>query len=1744
MCSYSSDSGTCGLGPEKSNDKRNRFAVLLSALVLFSVFAGAGAIIDPVAAANVNVADGVAETNTNHQWSTTVESGVDTNLTAVSLDYTGTGADLRKLDPNTVEVAVNGEEQTVDSVALSLEGNSIQLQLASGEPILAGDVVTVSTTENVLQNPPTAGTYSASLELGNETGLVQTETTEFGISSIPEAPYVQRGDTIYNSSMNSTIAVTYNVTGVIEPSNLAVDLVTDDTGFVATNSSLSAAKGSAEVTIPSGTIFGNKETLYVLRNTTSDDISASHAAWLNDTAEQPPTGTLNGTVTDSETGSAIEGVPVGFVRNDVVVTTTTTDASGAYSAELAANQYDVIFDASGYNFEFVSDVSVSENTTTTIDQSLTPESTTGTLDGTVVDSTTGNAISGATVSVSQNGTVVDGTTTNTMGGYALELPTGEYNVTFSADDYNPETVTGVPISENATTTLNTSLDPSSAGTFAVSITETNSPVEQGEFLTVNTTVENQGNADSTQTVVLSLNGSEVDSRTVSLAGGESTTVTFYYVTNSSDIGEYVATVASEDDSASTGVEVTSSSQEISGPTGTLTGTVVDTETGEPIENAFVLGVSSDGVPQFNTTATNADGEFSMDLSAGANDVRVEASGYGSEIRTGITINENETTTESFSLGEAQTGTINGTVTDESGLHVADAYVYAYEPNTYVLKSATQTGPAGQYSLEVGAGEADLFVYADGFDTAYRETVPVSENQTTTENVGLSTETTGTLSGTVVDAETGEPVEGATVSALPTDRQSFGNGTTTDANGEYSMELGAAEYELYVDDGDSLESRSGVTVTENQTTSFDIELGTEQTSNFDVAIQSTNSPVREGRTLAVEAAITNDGTIGDTQTIRLSLDGTEVASRTVSLDSGASTTVTFEYGTDGSDVGTNTLAVASEDTLDERTVEVDRRPQPEPANFAVRIDEATDPVLDGDSFEVTATVTNRGDQSDTQSVALTVGGTVRAEQSVSLGGGESATVTLTTTVTADDDGAAAELSSEDETASTTLSVDRPAALNIDVDAADSTPAGEEVTVSATVENVGDLATTETLTFAVNGSLEDTAELSLAGGQSSTETFTYTPAQTGTLEFTVSTNETTAVTTTVVTSTEVAVDPQSVDFGQVLLGNNATASVALENVGTEPVTLDTVRIRGGSNAFETDTGALELDPGEREERQIRFTPTDSGPASGTLVFDGDAVAVSELAGEGVEPAVDATPETLEFGSVSAGENTSREFELSTPLDVPVETRLQIEGSDADAFNLSTSRATVGAGQTVTETVTYEPSLPGADSATVMATSPDGTELSAIQIEGNATAPELAVDTNSIQFDDPTVGEAANRTLTISNDGDEPLGVTRAELAGHENFDLVGGGEFTLGPGEQRTLTITFLANETGLYSTYLYIETDAPADPNRVIGISTGEVEVDVTVDEQNRVTTNTRVRNATAGEQTDIELPDPVEEEGYETDEVSVTPEVDGDIELNLTSSSRPLETTPETDAGFENNTAMAGNISVDASLENDQIEEVGITTAVSLEQIQEWDSDPGNVSLYRFNESQQRWVEQRTELVEVTDEVARLRGVGDGFSEWTAAAARPSFEITQSDVSVETATVEESVLIDVFVRNTGGTEGTYVADLLLNGEVVDSKQSVIAEGGEALFDFERTFDQPGVYEVQVNDQLIRELEITDEQTVEDPGSDGGSEGDGSSDGDDDSESDGEDGTDDGSGDIFGDGFGFVIALLAVVLTVGIARRRS
>lgn len=228
---------------------------------------------------------------------------------------------------------------------------------------------------------------------------------------------------------------------------------------------------------------------------------------------------------------------------------------------------------------------------------------------------------------------------------------------------------------------------------------------------------------------------------------------------------------------------------ITGPTGTITGTVTDGATSSPMSGVTVETES--GV----STTTNSSGVYTMTAAAGEQVVTASKTGYTSATET-VTVAENASVTADFALNEIVVGaygTITGTVTNQfTSAPIANIILFTDAAVEGGVIDMTTTGADGSFTLLATPGERTIYAADTSLSYEYStQELTVVDGQNYTLNIQMQPTTgsnTGTIAGVVTDASNGNPLEGVQLS-------SDQGGVTTDATGHYSIEssVGSAQF---------------------------------------------------------------------------------------------------------------------------------------------------------------------------------------------------------------------------------------------------------------------------------------------------------------------------------------------------------------------------------------------------------------------------------------------------------------------------------------------------------------------------------------------------------------------------------------------------------------------------------------------------------------------------------------------------------------------------------------------------------------------------------------------------------------------------------------------------------------------------------------------------------------------------------------------------------------------------------------
>jgi N-acetylneuraminic acid mutarotase len=526
------------------------------------------------------------------------------------------------------------------------------------------------------------------------------------------------------------------------------------------------------------------------------------------TCTAAPSGTLEGTVTDSVTNAPISGATVQVTP---LGASTTTGPNGHYSLTLPVDTYDVTASAFGHVSDTATGVGVTDGGTTVQDFALDPAAS-GSLSGTVTDNATpANPIANATVTIL--GTPILPATTDANGHYSFpSVPEGTYNVKAEAGRCNTPRTDSVTVS-GPTTTHDFTL-PSRTDSFGYTCR-----VETPNYIEATTPFPLFGDdsfAPVTLPFAFSLYGQTYTSANVCTNGF----ITF-------GAGTCPFTNSSIPSTATPNAAIYPFWDDMFiDPSTMFTQTLTSPNRfviewrnagffppGSPDRLDFEVVLYENG--QILTQYRNADNSHEQ----------------GNSATIGI---ENSDGTDAFqysfneaSLNSGQTairyvlppsGFAQGHVTDANdNLPIGGATVKALQNGNVVRQTITDA--SGFYRMQLEVGNYTIEASKTGYETG-TAAVTILENQTTTQDFSLRS---GFADGHVTDANDNLPIGGATVKALQ--GGNIVQQTSTDASGFYHMRLAPGAYTIEASKTNYETGSAQVTITEGQTTTRNFSLRT-------------------------------------------------------------------------------------------------------------------------------------------------------------------------------------------------------------------------------------------------------------------------------------------------------------------------------------------------------------------------------------------------------------------------------------------------------------------------------------------------------------------------------------------------------------------------------------------------------------------------------------------------------------------------------------------------------------------------------------------------------------------------------------------------------------------------------------------------------------------------------------------------------------------------------------------------------
>ncbi len=268
---------------------------------------------------------------------------------------------------------------------------------------------------------------------------------------------------------------------------------------------------------------------------------------------------------------------------------------------------------------------------------------------------------------------------------------------------------------------------------------------------------------------------------------------------------------------------------------------------------------------------------------------------------------------------------------------------------------------------------------------------------------------------------------------------------------------------------------------------------------------------------------------------------------------------------------------------------------------------------------------------------------------------------------------------------------------------------------------------------------------------------------------------------------AATPETLTLGPVLSGTVSENVLTVTNHSAEPVTPGAAQVSGTDLGLVDLCAGTTLVSGSSCQVYVSTTPAAEGPVIATIALASEDTAVTTqvpVSGVAVAPTFALSAETLDFGSVAAGNPVPVVVLITNTSPTPIVLlQATIAGADAGVFTLADGcfAVTLAPGAICAVTVTANPTVPGEFAAVLALTTQVGggltqrlVALSGVRHSGIFAVPSASYATNATfgsAFGVVGVGGSTTRYLYIRNIG------TSGDLA--TSFTITGSSAFSVEP-----------------------------------------------------------------------------------------------------------------------------------------------------------------------------------------------------------------------------------------------------------------------------------------------------------------------------------------------------------------------------
>jgi hypothetical protein len=292
----------------------------------------------------------------------------------------------------------------------------------------------------------------------------------------------------------------------------------------------------------------------------------------------------------------------------------------------------------------------------------------------------------------------------------------------------------------------------------------------------------------------------------------------------------------------------------------------------------------------------------------------------------------------------------------------------------------------------------------------------------------------------------------------------------------------------------------------------------------------------------------------------------------------------------------------------------------------------------------------------------------------------------------------------------------------------------------------------------------------------------------------------------------ISPDTLDFGEVPVGEWREAEVRVRNIGYVPFfAMDALGLENNpSYEVRLVDGGGRVMPGEDKVVKVRFHPLAEGPLRETLRVETDAnageVQQLQVTGLGVPTPIGVWPPRLDYETLEIDSERTLSVTVTNPVDLPL--TVAVAGNHVDPFTPDT--ITIPPFATREVRTKYLPRALGGMTARLEVKSCEGCTASVVDLAGNSVESAFVFDPSPVPFDVIPVHERTDSFTRARNITWRPVTFRRLHTSDRAFVPMSKPDGQTVAPGEAVELKMQFAARYSGPNTGHLMVdyESDKP------------------------------------------------------------------------------------------------------------------------------------------------------------------------------------------------------------------------------------------------------------------------------------------------------------------------------------------------